>query len=148
MIEFRNLFLLFMFYSIIGWIIEVINFYVTDKKMINRGFLIGTYCPIYGVATVFMTCTLGKPNSDVFGIFAKSLIICSLIEYVTSYIMEKIFRKRWWDYSQKKYNLNGRICLSNMFLFGVAGCIMIYITNPFFYDIINNTSNIILTLLL
>lgn len=146
MIEFRNLFLFFMFYSIMGWIVEVIDVYLTEKKVVNRGFLIGYYCPIYGVSTIFMTYVLGKANDDLFGIFAKALIICSLVEYLTSYLMEKIFKKRWWDYSDKKYNLNGRICLENMFLFGIAGCIMIYLTNPFFDTIIHITPSIILTI--
>ena len=60
-----------------------------------------------------------------------SIIICGLLEYFTSYFMEKIFNARWWDYSQKKFNINGRICLENLVLFGIASCFIIYITNPF-----------------
>ena len=146
MIEFRNLFLFFMFYSVIGWIIEEISVYLTTRKVVNRGFLIGTYCPIYGISTVFMTLILSSGKDDLFGIFAKSLIICTLIEYLTSYLMEKVFKKRWWDYSQKKYNLNGRVCLDNMVLFGCAGCFMVYILNPIFYNIIGSIPSIVLSI--
>ena len=97
MIEFRNLFLLFITYSIIGWIIEIIHIYLHTKKMANRGFLIGPYCPIYGIGTVIMTYIFNNSSDDLFGIFAKSMIICALLEYTTSYILEKIFNKRWWD---------------------------------------------------
>lgn len=143
MIEFRNLFLLFMIYSIIGWIVEIIHSYFYTKKIANRGFLIGPYCPIYGLGTVFMTAISTTTSNDLFGIFAKSMIVCALLEYTTSYAMEKLFKKRWWDYSNRKYNLNGRICLENLVLFGIAGCILIKFTNPFFINIIDNIPGLI-----
>ena len=143
MIEFRNLFLLFMIYSIIGWIVEIVHSYFYTKKIANRGFLIGPYCPIYGLGTVFMTAISATTSNDLFGIFAKSMIVCALLEYTTSYIMEKMFKKRWWDYSNRKYNLNGRICLENLVLFGISGCILVKFTNPFFTGIIDNLPEII-----
>ena len=147
MIEFRNLFLLFMIYSVIGWIVEGINICLYTKKIVNRGFLIGPYCPIYGFAAVIMTSIFHDAQDDLFGIFAKTMIVCSLLEYVTSYIMEKLFRKRWWDYSHYKYNLNGRICLKNSILFGISGCFLVKASNPFFKSLIdsipNNIANIV-----
>lgn len=136
MIELRNLFLLFMIYSIIGWIVEIIDIYFYTKKIANRGFLIGPYCPIYGVGAIIMTFIFNNANDDLFGIFAKAMIVCGILEYLTSYIMEKMFKKRWWDYSHRKYNLNGRVCLENIVLFGLSGCILVKFTNPFFIHLI------------
>lgn len=140
MLNLGTLFLLFIIYSFIGWIIEIIDIYIYTKKIANRGFLIGPYCPIYGVGVILMTLFLKNSTDDLFGIFLKSMFICSVLEYFTSYLMEKIFRKRWWDYSKKKYNLNGRVCLENMLLFGIAGCITFKITNPFFLGLLSNLS--------
>ena len=136
MIEFRNIFLLFLIYSIIGWLIEIIHIYHYTKKIANRGFLIGPYCPIYGVGAIILTFIFNHASDDLFGIFAKAMIVCALLEYTTSYIMEKLFNKRWWDYSNRKYNLNGRVCLENLVLFGIAGCLLVKITNPILNDFI------------
>lgn len=129
-------FLLFMLYSFIGWIVECINEIIMRKNIVNRGFLIGPYCPIYGFGSLFMIFFLTKYQADAFGLFVKSMVICAILEYFTSYIMEKLFRMRWWDYSKRKFNINGRICLETLVLFGFGGLILIYILNPFFLKII------------
>lgn len=124
------LFLLFIIYSILGWIIEVIAVSIKSKQLVNRGFLIGPYCPIYGSGGVMMVLLLQKYVEDPLVVFILAMVICSLLEYITSYIMELVFKARWWDYSDKKFNLNGRICLSNMIAFGVLGVMLIYFVNP------------------
>ncbi len=130
-------FLFFMIYSIIGWIVEVINEIVTTKNFVNRGFLIGPYCPIYGVGGLLITFFLTRYKSDPIVLFLLSIIICSCTEYFTSYLMEKIYNARWWDYTNRKYNLNGRICLETMLPFGLLGLVMIYIVNPFIINSLN-----------
>src|SRR5574344_2723105 len=130
-------FLLFMFYSFLGWIVEVVCKLIEKHKFINRGFLIGPYCPIYGWSCIFMILTLTKYENDPIILFLMAIVICSILEYFTSYFMELIFKTRWWDYSKKKYNINGRICLETMIPFGILGTIVIYIINPFFLGIIN-----------
>ena len=131
-----NLFIYFFIFSIIGYIVEVINVSIIDKKLVlNRGFLIGPYLPIYGLGSVFMTTFLPKYENDVIALFIMSMIICSILEYTTSLILEKIFNVRWWDYSEKKYNIDGRICLENGFLFGLAGIVIIKILNPIVFNI-------------
>lgn len=137
-------FLLFIIYSFVGWLFEVILAIITEKKLINRGFLIGPYCPIYGVGCVLLTICLKAFASNPLILFFMSLIICSGLEYATSYIMEKLFKARWWDYSNMKFNLNGRICLSYMLAFGILGTIVIYIINPYLISLINSLSNSIL----
>ena len=136
--NYYTLFLLFIMYSFSGWLLEVICKLVEKKKFINRGFLIGPICPIYGCGSILIILLLERYKSNLFILFGMAIIICSILEYMTSYIMEKLFNLRWWDYSSKKYNLNGRICLNTMIPFGILGCTVIYIINPFFLFILNN----------
>lgn len=124
--------ILFFIYSVLGWIVEVIDVFIKTHKLSNRGFLIGPYLPIYGSGCILIIILLNNQTNDLISLFLKSMIICSILEYFTSYIMEKIFKTRWWDYSDRKYNINGRICLVNMFFFGILGCILLYIINPLF----------------
>ena len=123
-------FMLFMIYSFIGWILEIIYTYFKEKKIINRGFLIGPYCPIYGTGCILIILLLKRYLSDPIVLFVMAIVICSLLEYITSYVMEKIFKARWWDYSDNKFNINGRICLETLIPFGILGCIIMYVINP------------------
>ena len=140
-------FFLFFIYAIIGWIVEVTYVFILDKKLVNRGFLIGPYIPIYGVCATIMTLYLTQYKSNPLTVFILAMFICSFIEYMTSYYMEKLFKARWWDYSNQKFNLNGRTCLLNTFLFGVLALVLIYIVNPPLLSLIDkinkNTLNII-----
>lgn len=124
-------FLLFLIYSFVGWVLEVIYTLFTDKKLTNRGFFIGPYCPIYGVGALLIVIFLSKFQQHPFALFILAVVICSVLEYCTSYVMEKIFKIRWWDYSNNKFNINGRICLETMIPFGVIACLLVYVINPF-----------------
>ncbi len=139
MTEIKILFLLFLTYSICGWIMEMIVTVIEDHEIVNRGFLIGPYCPIYGVCSISMILLLSKVTNP-FLLFILSILICSVGEYLTSYLMEKMFKARWWDYSHIKYNLNGRICLRNCLFFGILGFVMIKYVNTFFFNIYSNFS--------
>ena len=126
-------FALFLIYSIIGWLIEMLMENVILKhELVNRGFLIGPYCPIYGFASTIMILLLSRYQEDVLVLFFMSIIICTITEYVTSYLMEKLFKARWWDYSNDPFNLNGRVCLINSIGFGILGILLIEFINPFF----------------
>lgn len=139
MFDLKVLFLLFIVYSITGWIIEVIATYPDTKCFVNRGFLIGPYCPIYGNCAIAMIFLLHNVTNPIL-LFVLSILICSIGEYVTSYAMEKIFHARWWDYSKNKFNLNGRICLVNSLAFGVLGFLLIKFVNPFVVELITKLS--------
>lgn len=147
MLNIKNLFLLFIIYSVIGWFIEVINSLIEEKKFVNRGFLIGPYCPIYGFGCVILTIIFYNDTNDIISIFLKSVFICSVLEYFTSYIMEKIFKYRWWDYSRNKFNINGRICLETMIPFGIGSCIVICFTNPTIFKMFDNISGTLTTIM-
>ncbi len=118
-------FLLFLVFSVLGWIMECTVILITQRRLTNRGFLIGPYLPIYGVASITMILCLTRFKNNIFLLFLLSVLLCSTIEYLTSYLMEKLFKARWWDYSQKKFNLQGRICLQNALAFGIMGVILV-----------------------
>lgn len=129
--NFTNIFLSFIIYSFIGYIMEVIYASIYYKKLSNRGFLFGPLCPIYGVGAILITYTLTSYYKDPVIVFIFGILITSIIEYYTSFLFEKCFHNKWWDYSDKKYNLNGRICLLNSLLFGIGSLAIIYLGNPF-----------------
>ena len=125
-----NLVLTFIIYTIVGYISEVIGCIVSKHKLcLFRGFLIGPWIPIYGGGALLMILCLSSIKNYVL-IFFGSMILCSTLEYITSYLMEKKYHMRWWDYSDYKINLNGRICLTNCLLFGVGGVIVCGFANP------------------
>lgn len=146
MFDLKVLFLLFIIYSVTGWIIEVIATYPDTKCFVNRGFLIGPYCPIYGNCAIAMILLLHNVTNPIL-LFILSIIICSVGEYVTSYLMEKIFHARWWDYTKNKFNINGRICLVNSLAFGVLGFLLIKFVNPFVVGLITKLSPTIMNIL-
>lgn len=131
-----NFIIYFFIYSLMGWLLEVGTKFVTTGKFVNRGFLIGPICPIYGYCMVLLTLLIGTGDKDILSIFLKSILVCSLIEYGTSYIMEKVFKARWWDYSNKRFNINGRICLETMLPFGIMGTLALYFLQPAFHDFV------------
>ena len=128
---------LFFIYSIAGWIMESVSISIRNKKVTNRGFLIGPYCPIYGCGVVLITILLQKYHDDIPATFFLSILICGTLEYATSYFMDKIFKARWWDYSARKFNINGRICLETLIPFGIAGTVITIWINPFLIKYIN-----------
>lgn len=139
--------LLFFLYSFCGWLLEVGCKLVSDHKFINRGFLIGPYCPIYGWGAIFITFLLKKYVDDVVTLFIMAMLISSILEYATSYFLEKIFKTRWWDYSNYRFNINGRVCLETLIPFGLFGLFIMYISNPFFLSIITKLPDVIIYML-
>lgn len=144
-------FLYFIIYAFLGWCVEVTCQFIELKKFVNRGFLIGPICPIYGYGVLGIIFLIGKDTSDILGVFLKAILICSILEYFTSYFMEKLFKARWWDYSTKKFNINGRICLETMIPFGILGCLVVYVIHPLIKKLVgafNPTLIIIISIIL
>ena len=114
------IFLSFIFYSFIGWLYEsALVTYIQKRTFINRGFFLGPYCPIYGAGAVFCYLLL-KDISNPIILFIMAAIVCCTLEYFTSYVMEKLFHARWWDYSNLPFNINGRVCLAGAIIFGAG----------------------------
>ena len=135
-LEISKYFLLFLLYSFLGWCMEVIVVSIENKRIVNRGFLIGPYCPIYGFGAILITLVLGRYQYDPLVLFIMTVAACGTLEYITSWAMEVIFKARWWDYSKEKFNLNGRICLKNLIAFGVLGLLVTYVLSPIFESLI------------
>lgn len=139
------LFMFFFIASMIGYIAEVTCCSIKDKRLVwNRGFLIGPYIPIYGVGCIATLILLRKYFSDPITLFFLTIIVCSTLEYFTSWIMEKLFKVRWWDYSEYRFNVDGRICLLNSILFGFAGLIVVYFVYPFIRGLLDTVPHTVL----
>jgi len=126
----KIIFLLFIFYSFLGWLMEVTCKLIQYKRFINRGFLMGPICPIYGHGAIIMLILLKDFASNPFILFVMSMLVCTTLEYLTSYFMEKLFSARWWDYSNKKFNINGRVCIAFSFFWGVLAIYLMSHLNP------------------
>ena len=111
--------------------------FAEEKKFVNRGFLLGPICPIYGYGVLLIVLIIGTNDKDILSIFLKSILVCSILEYFTSFFMEKIFKARWWDYSNARFNINGRICLETMLPFGILGTIALYFIHPRFQYLVS-----------
>lgn len=145
--SFSIIIVLFILYSICGWIVEEIDMLIVERKLVNRGFLIGPYCPIYGFGCLAFVFLLNRYLEDPLALFVMAVVICAILEYVTSYLMEKIFKTRWWDYSDQPFNINGRICLGTLILFGIGGLAVCYLVHPFFIGILNSIPTTILNII-
>ena len=129
-------FLLFMLYSFLGWLLEVITKLIEKNRFINRGFLIGPLCPIYGFVALLDYYALSWIKNPV-AIFFMAILICCCLEYLVSWSFEKFFGERWWDYSNYAFNLNGRISLYSGLFFGVAGLFLVKVLHPAVIKLIN-----------
>ncbi len=144
-----NWFLLFVIFSFLGWVTEVIYAYVNHGKWINRGFLYGPFCPIYGagivaIYAIFVTIGEYMPNisqTNIFVTFVYVTLITSLIELVTGYVLEKIFHTKWWDYSRRKFNFRGYVCLSFSLMWGIFGTLILRMISPFVVNPMKSFSN-------
>ena len=123
-------FLIFIICSFIGYFLEVFWIYLGSKKLVNRGFLCGPVIPVYGFGALLILICLLRYYNDPIVVFVFGMIITSALEYFTSFILEKIFHNKWWDYTDKPYNLNGRICLKNSFAFGILALVIVYLAMP------------------
>ncbi|SKA77547.1 Uncharacterized membrane protein [Caloramator quimbayensis] len=124
------LFYSFIFYAFFGWVLEVIFHIYTQKKFINRGFLYGPICPIYGVSAVFFIVFLSRFNNNYVLIFFGGALVASIIELVTGYLMEVLFNSKWWDYSNEKFNIKGFICLRFSIIWGFLSVVFMKFINP------------------
>ena len=146
-LPFWSAFLIFILFSFIGWISEVIYVGVTSAhKFVNRGFLYGPLCPVYGFGGVVILMLPPSLYATWIPLFFASMILCTIVEYFVSWLMEKLFHTRWWDYSHYKIQLNGRICLLNSILFGFLGVVVIHFVYPLMIDLLNSLGQKVINL--
>lgn len=134
---FTQLIYYFTIYSFIGWLTEVFFYLITTKKFVNRGFLFGPFCPIYGFGILSLVIILKPLSPSPFLFFIGTTIITSILEYITGFVLEKIFHTHWWDYSDNKFNLHGYICLQFSLAWGIFGTLFYYFIHPIITSLIN-----------
>ena len=138
----------FMIYSVLGWVIEVAFHAVTLGKVVNRGFLNGPLCPVYGSGVLMVLAVVyidGKifgfetelENASTAGLFVIGIIFATLIELIAGFVLDKLFHARWWDYSEMKFNLNGYICLEFSIIWGLAIAFVLRVVQPVFRNFVD-----------
>ena len=123
--------ILFFFYSAAGWLIESLYRSIGEKRIINSGFLTGPMCPIYGTGATVLTLFIYIPFKEKpLLVFLVGMLVCDIVEYLTSVLMEKLFNARWWDYTYEFLNINGRICLKHTLYWGIASIAFVNLIHP------------------
>lgn len=141
-------FLEFVLFSVVGWVYETVMYAFRDQTAVKRGFLFGPLCPIYGSGAVMCSVIMYGRISDYFAkfgdvwhivaLFFIGMILCSVLEYITSYVLEKAFHTRWWDYSYKTFQIGGRICLTSSLGFGVGVALLIKYVQPYVFYVFDD----------
>lgn len=131
-----------LFFSIahLGWLWEVLLYLFTEHAFINRGVYKGPYLPIYGVGGLLLCLLFGSMKKKPVRVFVFSTVICSILEYLTSFFLERRFGIKWWDYSGHFLNINGRICLLGAAAFGLGGAVLVCLYLPFYEKLYNKIS--------
>ena len=120
----------FIIYSFAGWVWESGYCSLKERKLINRGFLTGPFLPLYGCGAVSVYLLLYPYRDQWIAVYAGGALTATLLEYVTSWLMERFFDANWWDYSREKFNIHGRICLRASLLWGVFSLALIRVVHP------------------
>lgn len=131
--NFYELVWIFIIHAFIGWCTEVSYAALDTGKFVNRGFLNGPYCPIYGCGVVIVVAILTPLKENLLILFAGSFLLTSVLEYITGYILEKVFHNKWWDYSDKPFNIKGYVCLKFSIYWGLACTFIMDIIHPIIY---------------
>ena len=127
----------FIIYSVMGWIMESTVRSVCERKLINTGFLKGPCCPIYGIGAIIMFLFLGNFEDKPILLFFLAILVLTFWEYIVGVLLETIFHTKYWDYSEQKFNFQGRICLTNSLCWGLLGVGFIKFLHPFVINMLS-----------
>ncbi len=136
-LEFFDIFYNFIIYSFMGWIYESCYVSIVKKNWVNRGFLNGPVIPIYGAGATIVYMVFWQYRNRVLLVFLGGMVLATLLEYFTSLCMELLFHAKWWDYSDKKFNYRGRVCLSASLFWGVLSVLMTELLQPHMVILLN-----------
>lgn len=120
----------FIIYAFLGWCSEVAYQAVYKGKFINRGFLLGPVCPIYGFGMILLIFALKPIVDHIPLLFFGAVLFTSALEFITGFVLEKVFNQKWWDYSDMPFNIKGYICLSFSIVWGLAAVFILHIIHP------------------
>lgn len=137
-ISIKEIFSYFIVYSFLGWCTEVAYAYWKEKEFVNRGFLAGPYCPIYGFGVLSVLLFLKPVSNNIIFLFFGAVFVTSVLEYITGYLLESIFHARWWDYNEEPYNLSGYICLKFSIFWGIISSIIVLFIHPFIKGLVHS----------
>ncbi len=129
--KFQKMIVYFLIYSFLGWICEELFCITSTHEFVNRGFLFGPLCPIYGFGAVIILIFFNDYRDKPIRLFFLSAIVLSTFEYVTDFFLQALFSFRWWDYTNRTMNLNGRIALSFSIVWGLGTLFFIKVLHPF-----------------
>lgn len=121
----------FFLYSFLGWVWESAYVSAKEKRLVNRGFVTGPVCTIYGCGAVAVYLILKPISGNLLLLFLGGILVPTVLEYLTAVLMETIFHTSWWDYSKNRFNFQGRICLGASLGWGVFTVILFYVLHPF-----------------
>ena len=127
----------FIIYSFLGWVMESIVRTVCEKKLINTGFLHGPFCPIYGIGSIILFLLLRNFENRLVLLFFSGIIVLTFWEYIVGVMLEKIFKTKYWDYSDQKFNFQGRVCLVNSICWGVLSVLLVKYIHPFIESLVS-----------
>ena len=131
-----QLLMLFLIYSFLGWCVEVSFVAVTTGRVVNRGFLNGPVCPIYGVGMLGALLLLEPVSDNLVLLFLLGMLLCTLVELVGGWILERAFHTRWWDYTDKPFNLGGYVCLGFSIMWGFAVTFAVRLIHPLVFSLV------------
>ena len=112
---------IYLVYSFLGWVGETVVATAKGRRFTNRGVASGPFCFVYGTAGVLITIGLNDQRASLAALFFGSMIYATVVEWLTAKLLERIHHRRWWDYSDKKFNLDGYVCLQYSLLWGLLG---------------------------
>jgi len=133
----QNLALYFIIYSIGGWVLETVRKTILSRKFVNSGFLHGPFCPIYGFGSSVIIIFISPFKGNYIAVFLVSFILMSLLEYLVALWLEKYYKRSYWDYSNIKFNIKGRVCLKHSSFWAMLGLIGVEIVHPFVQNVVN-----------
>lgn len=127
----------FVMFSFCGWVCESVFCSINEKKIVNRGFLNGPVCPVYGFGGLIVVYILAPFQNNIPILFILGMISTTILEYITSFILEKLFHTKWWDYKENRFNINGRVCLQFSIVFGALSVAAVKLLYPPFYTLVS-----------
>lgn len=137
--DLANLILLFAIYAFLGWTIETFFKSIRTRKFVNSGFLFGPFCPVYGFGALMVlqsrqlvdgAASIVGPTAKTFVSILLAIMVTTALEYLTGALLEKIFKRKWWDYSEERFNLHGRVCLKYSMYWGMLAYLLLEFINP------------------
>ena len=146
--NFEYYLMFFFIYSFLGWCVEVAYHTLTTGKFINRGFLNGPVCSIYGFGVILVLLLLEPFKQNLLLLFLASIIVATLLEFLTGFILEKFFHRKWWDYSNEPFNIKGYICLRFSLLWGIACLFVVKVIHPLIYKLVSIMPPVLILILL